>query len=90
MPSQEQREAFLASIDSLERAQVGLKRSADAIVAAIEGAEEAALIAEATAPWGEPMPLYMLIYMAADHMTYHDGQVNYIQTLYGDADVHWG
>jgi len=90
MPSQEHRDAFFASIDSLEKAQAGLKRSADEIVTAIEGVDEAKLTAEATAPWGQPMPLYMLVYIAADHMTYHDGQANYIQTLYGDAEVHWG
>ena len=26
---------------------------------------------------------------AAIHMFYHLGQVNYVQTTYGDADVHW-
>jgi uncharacterized damage-inducible protein DinB len=90
MPSQEERDAFFASIDTLEKAQAGLKRSADTLGAAIDQADEAKLTAEGTAPWGEPMPLYMLVYMAADHMSYHDGQVNYIQTLYGDAEVHWG
>ncbi|RYG22809.1 DUF664 domain-containing protein, partial [bacterium] len=89
IPSQEQREAFFASIDSLEKAQAGLKASADALAAAVEATDEATLTAEGTAPWGEPLSLYMLVYYAADHMSYHDGQVNYIQALYGDAEDHW-
>lgn len=89
-PSEEAREKFFASFDSLEKAQAGLRRSAEEVVAVIAEADEAKLTEQAMAPWGEPMPLYMLIYVAADHMSYHDGQVNYIQTLYGDAEVHWG
>ena len=90
MPSKEERDAFFASIDTLEKAQAGLKQSSEALVSAIEGAAPEALAGQGMAPWGEPMALSMLIYIAADHMSYHDGQVNYIQSLYGDAENHWG
>lgn len=89
MPSKEEIAAFFASIDTIEKAQAGLTTTAQAIVAGIQAASEGALAAEVVAPWGEPMPLYQLAYSAAGHMNYHDGQVNYVQALYGDSVNHW-
>ncbi len=30
-----------------------------------------------------------MLNMVATHITYHDAQLNYIQSLYGDDEVHW-
>ena len=88
-PSQEEREKFYASCDNYEKAQHLLEDSTAVLVDAIKSLTEQELTREVTAYWGQPMPLYRLIHAAAVHMAYHDGQVNYIQCLYGDAKVHW-
>ena len=41
------------------------------------------------APWGEQLSLYQLSQVAANHILYHDGQLNYLQALKGDGDMHW-
>ena len=37
-----------------------------------------------------PTPRLAIAQLPATHMMYHDGQLNYIQTLYGDKEMHWG
>ncbi len=39
-------------------------------------------------PWGS-LTRFDVAMVPAGHMMYHDGQLNYIQTLIGDNDVHW-
>jgi hypothetical protein len=89
-PSDEERHAFYASIDTADKAKDLLKGSVDGLAAAIEGLDDEALFAPATAPWGEPTTVYKLAGMATMHLMYHAGQINYIQSLYGDAENHWG
>jgi uncharacterized damage-inducible protein DinB len=50
---------------------------------------EADLDREIGVPWGVKLPFSIAIFLPANHMYYHDGQVNYIQTLLGDAKFHW-
>jgi hypothetical protein len=57
--------------------------------AALTEASDEALNATITPPWKMPAPLYMLANIAVSHIWYHDGQLNYIQTLLGDDKVHW-
>jgi hypothetical protein len=40
-------------------------------------------------PWGASFPMFVAIFLPSQHMTYHDGQINYIQTLLGDSTFHW-
>jgi uncharacterized damage-inducible protein DinB len=72
---------------------VGLKNhvidSAKEFCSAIDSLDESGLEKEIMAPWGQPMSLSALIFLPASHMTYHDGQVNYIQLLLGDTKFHW-
>ncbi|MGC4044615.1 MAG: hypothetical protein QM758_12540 [Armatimonas sp.] len=39
-------------------------------------------------PWGQ-LTRFDVAMVPAGHMMYHDGQLNFIQTLIGDGDVHW-
>ena len=41
-----------------------------------------------TVPSGETTPIE-LISLAATHLMYHDAQMNYLQTLESDGEVHW-
>jgi hypothetical protein len=88
-PSPEVREQFYASIDTLEKATEAIRSSADKILAGLENADDEMLMKEIQAPWGATVPVYQLVQTAGVHMGYHDGQINYIQSLYGDGENHW-
>jgi hypothetical protein len=89
MPEPEKIEKFYASIDTYDKGAAGITASAAKIKAALEAMEPSKLDEIVTAPWGAPMPLGVLTRIAATHMIYHDGQLNYIQSLYGDGAMHW-
>jgi len=38
---------------------------------------------------GGPIPAYAFALFAGAHVNYHDGQLNYIQALNGDDEMHW-
>ena len=81
--------AFACSIDTSEKARDGIQASSQRIIALLKGMSSEELAAPATTPWGTPLNNLKLAGMAAHHMNYHDGQLNYIQALYGDAEDHW-
>lgn len=66
-----------------------LQASADAVQAAIEGIEDNDWLTDITAPWGMPTTKANLALWAAAHTCYHDGQINYVQVLNGDNEMHW-
>ena len=57
--------------------------------AALSEASDEALNAIVTPPWRMDAPLYMIANIAVSHIWYHDGQLNYIQSLLGDDQIHW-
>lgn len=57
--------------------------------AALANAGDEALNALVTPPWRMDAPLFMIAQIAVSHVWYHDGQLNYIQSLLGDDKVHW-
>lgn len=63
--------------------------SAEKVCAVIDSIPESDLEKEAKMPWGATFPIYAAIFLPSQHMNYHDGQVNYIQTLLGDDAFHW-
>lgn len=85
----EEREAFQKSIDSLEKARQALDSSVETLADAISSLDEEGLTREVSTPWGDTVSAYRLANMCVMHMMYHDGQINYIQTLYGDCENHW-
>jgi hypothetical protein len=89
MPSPEERKAFADSIDTRDKAVALVQRGTDALIAAVKGADESGLAKKITTPWGEETTALEFANMAAGNMMYHCGQINYIQSLYGDAEDHW-
>ncbi len=63
--------------------------SARLVAEAISSLDEADLERDVTMPWGATYPLWQAIFLPTSHITYHDGQINYIQTLLGDSAFHW-
>ncbi len=55
----------------------------------IDSVAEEDLEKQVTMPWGASFPMFVAIFLPSQHMTYHDGQINYIQTLHGDNCFHW-
>jgi len=39
--------------------------------------------------WGEKMPLGQFLFLPSYHVCYHCGQLNYVQTLLGDGEMHF-
>jgi uncharacterized damage-inducible protein DinB len=89
-PSKEEQEAFAARFQSIETVEEGLRQSVAKLRDVVNGFETVHLEEEVAAPWGMTYPKGALALFAATHMMYHDGQLNYIQALNGDPDVHWG
>ncbi len=56
---------------------------------AVLAASDEALAREIMMPWGQPMSVYALVHLTATHIMYHDGQLNYVQAINGDAEMHW-
>jgi hypothetical protein len=40
-------------------------------------------------PFGRPVQKFGPASLPINHMMYHDGQFNFLQTLYGDDKIHW-
>lgn len=89
-PGPEQREAHLRSFDTVEKALAYLEEQTQSLLAAIDTLDETTLGDVSEQPLGRPMSRFALAELPASHMMYHDGQLNYIQTLHGDGQMHWG
>lgn len=61
-----------------------MRESADEVLAALGDPQR-----EITRPDGSTVSAFASAEFAAIHMFYHLGQVNYVQTMYGDPAVHW-
>lgn len=81
--------AMKAKCSDPQAAAAQLASSADAFNSALAGASDEALNAMVTPPWKMDAPLYVIAQIAVSHIWYHDGQLNYIQALLGDGEVHW-
>ena len=88
-PTPEERDAFAATINSKEAAKAGLDASVANLSAAIEGISNDDWMTKIMAPWGMEISKAHMCAWAALHMSYHDGQINLLQILNGDHEVHW-
>ena len=90
-PAREEREAFLNSFDTAEKALAYLDQETEKLMSAIDALDENTMGDESSfSPFGRPMTRFGLASLPAMHMMYHDGQLNYIQSLHGDGEMHWG
>ena len=87
-PSPDERASYYAAITTRAEALAALEKGTQTLYAAIDGM--------AADRWGEtvqtplgPMTLLGAAGFAAQHMMYHDGQINYLHMLHGDTEMHW-
>ena len=79
----------LKSIDTIEKAVELLKSNADSLATGIESFSEADLEQKLQFPWDDsPKTFAELAMMNYWNLCFHEGQIAYIQTLYGDRVHH--
>lgn len=77
-PSPEERDAFFRSFDTAAKALAFLEETTGQLLKAYENLDESTLGDLADSPLGRPMTRFGIAELAAMHMMYHDGQLNYI------------
>lgn len=87
-PSDEEQAQFKASLADRDIAVAKVIESGEMLAAAIEKAGPR-LTEMTQAPWGEPITYYQFANIATNHILYHDGQLNVIQSVHGDGEMHW-
>ena len=81
--------AEVADLDTADKAVEALHSSVEELGNAIESLPNDLLETNVQLPWDEqPSTLGEATLMAYWNMVYHLGQVNYVQTLYGDREMH--
>jgi hypothetical protein len=88
-PTPEERDALAAQLVTKAEVIGAMQESVGAVVSAIESIEENDWMTKITAPWGMEVTKAHLASWSALHMMYHDGQINLVQILNGDHEVHW-
>ncbi len=71
-----------------DRAIQEFQASVDEVTSALRTANEEALQTKVPTPLGL-MPLLDFAQILPSHIMYHSGQLNFIQTCYGDDQFHW-
>lgn len=81
-------EAACAALDTIEKAGAALEANTATLAAVIEAFPDEKLEEELVFPWGMKTTCGHALFTAQGHMSYHQGQIAYIQVLYGDAEMH--
>ncbi|MBC7529676.1 MAG: DinB family protein [Chthonomonadaceae bacterium] len=89
MPSQEERDAFIGSFDTTEKVLTLLETNTTALAEALSNLHDDQLAETVMTPFGREMSRFEFADMIVGHMNYHRGQLNYVQTLYGDSEMHY-
>jgi hypothetical protein len=87
-PTPEERAALYASVTTRAEALSVLEAGTQTMYAAIDGTSPERWGDTVAGPFGPWTRLAAAGY-AALHMAYHDGQLNYVHLLHGDAEMHW-
>ena len=88
MPPADAQAAYYASITTRAEALAELEQGTNKLYAAINGVTPDRWGETVQTPLG-PMTLLGAAGFAAQHMMYHDGQLNYVHLLHGDTEMHW-
>jgi hypothetical protein len=89
-PAPEEREKLLASFDTEEKAVTFFEGQTEKLLEAFRTLDVETLGETTNALFGRPMTRLAIAELPAMHMSYHDGQLNYVHSLCGDNQMHWG
>lgn len=87
-PTPEERAALYASVTTPAAALSVLEAGTNKMYAAIDGTAPECWSDTVPGPFGPWTRLAAASY-AALHMSYHDGQLNFVHLLHGDTEMHW-
>ena len=87
-PTEDERKAFAASLDTPEKGAAAVRESANAMADALIAGRDS-LSEMMAAPWGTEISKFGMALIATNHIMYHDAQINYLQSLHGDQEMHW-
>ena len=77
-----------ADFTTREKAVAEFSKTMDEFIGTLEAMPVDQLHAEIPTPSGHTTAFDLGLFLAT-HLNYHDGQLNYIQALNGDTDIHW-
>lgn len=78
-----------AELDTVEKATAALKANIDTLSSVIESFPDADLDATIQLPWfSTPQTFAQVMFICYWNNVYHQGQIAFIQTLYGDKEMH--
>ena len=80
--------AQAATLTTLEACETALRKNTQRLLQVVETLAAADLSQTAVAPWGKTYTLAEGCMLHHWNLTYHLGQVAYIQLLYGDTEYH--
>ena len=80
--------AQAATLTTLDACETALRENTQRLLQVVETLSEADLSQTAVAPWGKTYTLAEGCMLHHWNLTYHLGQVAYIQLLYGDTEYH--
>jgi hypothetical protein len=80
---------LVPGLNSREACTKAISSAGNALADAIENLPSSKFGDKIMAPWGAETTMYALGASATGHIWYHDAQLNYIQSLAGDGEVHW-
>lgn len=86
---QDAAKALAATLTTKAAIADAMNQAKDELAAAIGQASDETMNSMVTPPWQMEAPMFIIVLIAVNHIWYHDGQLNYIQCLNGDGDVHW-
>lgn len=72
--------------ETRDDAKERVTQAINGIIALVEGASEADLQKPVQVPWGGTVPAVEMMFGATNVLAYFQGQLNYLQTVYGDMD----
>lgn len=85
----EQHEGCCEATSVYDKAKEQIESSCAELCAAIDLWDGKDLTQGLQMPWGMTMPAETVIFLPGSHMCYHNGQLNYLQALLGDGEMHW-
>ncbi len=89
MPNAQEREEFAAKLNTREAAKAAFEDSVKVVTEAAATLTDAEWAEKLMAPWGREISKAHMANWLSFHAMYHDGQINYVQTLHGDEEMHW-
>lgn len=80
--------AQMAQLDTFDQCVQALQANSETLYEAIRSVADADLSQTVVMPWGQTMTLAQLLLTHYWNLTYHLGQIAYIQLLYGDTKMY--